>query len=236
MTLPSPPPGWLLGLDTSAAQGHLNVPAIVAAGVSALWARATDGLHDVDAVWRTGSTQRGCQDAGLPLGVYGVLEPYALSQVTAQAAHFCDASAGVDLALPPWLDFELAHNESGLAALTSAADWCDAVEQRLGRGVMVYTGPAFIETLERYAGHAADAVLARLAARPLVVAHYTGSVDRPPIVPPPWSEWAVWQASGDHAATMPGTRVPVDVDYFRGSLDDLLALGAPSSGSAAQAA
>lgn len=223
MSLPTPPSGWLLLVDTSAAQSTLDCSVFVQAGVSGIWHRATDGLHDIDKQW-SASVASSLANS-LPFGAYGVLEPYGTNSAKAQADHFCDVLSGSGWTLPPWLDFELAHGISGLSALSSAAIWCDEVEQRLGRGVMIYTGPSFVETLEKYAGSAADGVLAELAKRPLSVAHYNGGPPKSPSVPTPWSDWTIWQASGDHAATIPGTTRDIDVDYFRGTLDALLAIG-----------
>jgi len=223
MSLPTPPADWLLLVDTSAAQGRLDCSVFVKAGVSGIWHKATEGLHDVDTQWKASAASSLANK--LPFGAYGVLEPYGSTKAQAQANHFCDTIENTGWTLAPWLDFELAHGVSGLDALTAAAIWCDAVEQRLGRGVCVYTGPSFIQTLEKYAGHTADAVLAKLGARPLVVAHYNGGPPKSPMVPPPWKDWTIWQASGDHAAKIPGTTKDIDVDFFRGTIDDLLGIG-----------
>lgn len=224
--LVAPRPGWLLGVDTGVDQGEFDVPALVAAGIAFAYHRATDGINDVDGQWIASS--RASVSAGLPFGAYGVLEPYTLDKVAAQASHFCDVVKDSGATLAPWLDFELAHGVSGLVALQAAAAWCDAVEQGLGIGVIVYTGPAFIETLERYAGPAADEVLAKLATRPLAVAHYGVAK---PAVPPPWytpdeDGWTFWQSSGNGVAKLPwAPHRDVDVDWFRGTIVDLLALG-----------
>lgn len=224
MTLPIPPPGWSLCLDVSRFQGHLDIPALIAAHVSGLWARATDGLHDVDSEYRR--TSAACVVNALPFGAYGVLEPYGLGAVEAQAAHFASVVSDSGATLPPWCDFELAHGLSGYVALACAADWCDEVEARLGVAPMIYTGPAFIRTLETYAGHAADAVLARLGKRGLAVADYLSgheAIDpttHAPRVPPPWSEARIWQV-GPYGAHLPGTQTPVDVDWVRGCVADL---------------
>jgi GH25 family lysozyme M1 (1,4-beta-N-acetylmuramidase) len=224
--LVAPRSGWLLGVDTGLDQGLLDVPALQAAGVAFGYHRATDGIHDIDPQWTASS--KASADAGLPFGAYGILEPYTLDKVAAQASHFCDVVRDSGATLAPWCDFELAHGESGLAALQAAAAWCDSVEQSLGIGVVVYTGPSFVETLERYAGPAADEVLVRLARRPLAVADYGVAK---PAVPPPWRTpdgdgWTIWQASGDGAAKLPwAPHRDVDVDWFRGTVADLVALG-----------
>ena len=226
MPIPKAPDGMILGVDTSTYQGKLDVPALMADGVSFsfLYCKATDGRQTVDTQFA--ATVAACRAAGLPWGCYGVLEPYGASAVQQQAAHFVGIVADAGATLPPWLDFELAHGETGSVALQCAADWCDAVGFALGVQPWVYTGPSFIETLERDAGFS-DAI-ARLGQRRLVVAHYTQDYARPPIVPSPWGDWTLWQASGGKAesrnyATLPGTQIAVDVDLFRGTVQDLLA-------------
>jgi lysozyme len=222
MSIPKAPPGYLLGVDTGQSQGRVDAAALVAAGVGFQIIRATDGLHDVDPELSYSVAQ--AKAAGLPFGCYGVLEPYALEQAAAQAAHFVDTVHGLGADLCPCLDFELAHGQTGLVALEAAAAWCDAVEAALGQRVMVYTGPSFIETLEKFADSADSDALAALGQRPLWLAQYTALQARV-TVPPPWRDWSVWQSSGDGAATLPGRSIDVDIDIFRGTVDDLRALG-----------
>lgn len=224
MSLPKPPPGWLLLLDVGQSQGRIDVPALLAAGVSGLWVRATDGEHDVDP--RCEETAASCLREGMPFGFYAVLEPYGLQRAVTQAAHFVSLARGTGATLPPWLDFELARGESASVALASAVAWRDDVEQALGRTPMVYAGPAFLLQLEQLAGVAGAGSAVALARSPLCVAHYTGAVTRPPRVPPPWGDWTCWQASGDGAARLP-SGADVDVDYFRGTIEELAAIGCP---------
>lgn len=224
MSLPTPPAGWLLLLDVGRDQGRIDVPALAAAGVSGLWVRATDGEHDVDP--RYLETAASCVREGMPFGCYGVLEPYGLQRATAQAGHFVALAGNTGATLPPMLDFELARGVSASVALASAVAWRDDVEEALGRTPMVYAGPAFMLQLEQLAGQAGAGSAVALARSPLAVAHYTGAVTRPPRVPPPWGDWCVWQASGDGAAKLP-SGADVDVDYFRGTVEELVAIGLP---------
>ena len=227
------PAGWIMGVDTSRAQGTIDAGALKRAGVSFLFAKATDGINSTDPQWAR--TVTACQAARLPVGGYGVLEPYGRAKVAAQARHFAATlKAAGPLDLPPVCDFELAAGQTGIEALASAAEWCDLVEASLGRRAILYTGPAFFDLLARYAGPSGDAITARLATRPLWIAHYGRALTRGPNVPRAWSDWALWQAMGDPAgagqvermwAKMPGTQRAIDVDYFRGPIEDLIALG-----------
>jgi lysozyme len=230
--LPTPPAGWLLTLDVGRAQGRIDVPALVAAGVSALCIRATDGEHDVDPEFER--TAAACVAEGLDFGCYFVLEAYGPKRAEGQGRHFAEVTKASGATLPGWIDFELAHGLSGLDALRSAVIVRDFLRGELGGELVLYTGPSFVETLERYAGHAGDPVVASLGSSPLAVAHYTQSVETLPSVPPPWDDWLYWQASGDakasrNFATLPGRSTVVDVDFPRATLDELRALGPSSS-------
>lgn len=236
MSLPAPRDGWQFVLDTSIAQGlAIDAHALRDAGVSLLIARATDGLHDRDAAYP--ATVATCRAAGLPVWGYGVLEPYQLDEAPGQAAHFCDvvdAAGGADGLV---IDLELGKGQPAHVLLDSAAVWVDAVEQRMGRPVIVYTSSSFVGELASMAGSAGAASLAFLSARPLWVADY-GSGHRVldptrdrPRVPVPWLREteplrgaAIWQV-GPLGATLPGRRTPVDVSWYPGTLEGLLALG-----------
>lgn len=231
----APPfPGWITGVDVSQFQGKIDARALLSAGVSFAFVRASDGVYDVDARWN--ETSASCAREGLPFGAYGVLEPYGSSRAIAQADHFCRTVEGKLGTLPPVLDFELANNLTGVDALRSAAIWCDRVEKKLGRRVIVYTAPAFFSTLARFAGKQGEPFVDALASRPLWIAHYTGRDTKPPIVPAPWSSWSIWQASGDRPRagnvgspnfrTVPWSKaIDLDVNFYRGTIDDLIALG-----------
>lgn len=225
--LPSARDGWLLGVDTSQFQGVLDVPALAAAGVGFLVARATYGSSGwVDPRWT--ATAEACVAEELPFGGYGVLVPN--QDPAAQARRWVAQVRDSGATIPGWCDFELAAHETAIAALLACAVWCDEAEAGLGRRVFVYASPSFIEGLEQLAGKAAEPVLARLVPRPLVVADY-GSGRRvldptkdSPRVPPPFPRVTVWQV-GPFGETLPRTGTAVDIDWFQGTVDELVALG-----------
>lgn len=232
--IPVPPEGWIVGVDISDAQGLVDGEALAAAGVSFAYLKVSDGRHDAQRYAATNA--RAIIAAGIPVGFYGVLEPYGVEAVEAQVVNLCRRieETGITPTLPPWCDFELAAGQSGIAALTSAAIWCELTEAATGRRPMIYTGPAFFALLAHYAGSAGVPVLARIARFPLAVAHYGRTIARGPDVPAPWQDWTVWQYSGDPAGAgqkarpwskLPGSRGAVDVDFFRGTIEDLRALG-----------
>jgi GH25 family lysozyme M1 (1,4-beta-N-acetylmuramidase) len=246
--LPAPPDGWSLVVDVWSGTGPIDVAALQAAGVIAVIAKATDGFHGGDLTQaldkRWAATSRALLDGGIALSAYGVLEPSAdpaaQGKLFARAIQDAYQTTGAKL-FCPCLDWELAAHLTGLQAIAGARAYVEAAEDVLGRTVGVYTGPAFVLTLERYAGAAAADDLAVLQERPLWLADYTGSHDRRPPVPAPWAgsyapgdesrRRLLWQASGDRKSsprnygTLPWNDTDVDVDLFDGGEDELLQLG-----------
>ena len=230
MTLPAAPPGYLLGVDTSRAQGpHLDSDALQAAGVSFVIVKATDGYRDRghEPTWEAHG--RATLDAGAVLGAYGVLEPYPSTEAAAQANHFCDVVQGTSAQLVA-LDFELGKGRPASDLLRSARIWLDTVEARLGLRPLLYTMPMFWNALVKWANRDGDADAESIATHPLWLADYGSGAraldpmsDRPR-VPFEWAEpgCAIWQV-GPHGATLPGG-VAVDVNYFEGDRSALLAL------------
>jgi lysozyme len=102
-----------------------------------------------------------------------------------------------------------------------AIQWIETVESRLGVTPIVYLSPAFATEILRNAP--------ALERFPLWLAHYTGAAA--PDVAKPWNSWTFWQYTRE--GKTPGVTLPVDLDRFNGSLDDLKALAVkakPSSG------
>lgn len=228
MSFPSPRDGWSLGVDTSVAQGRLSVASLVQAGVEFAYHKATDGCEGVviDKQWQNSSAAS--RDFGLPFGGYGVLEPH--EDPVRQADLYCDAVERSGATLPPMLDFELARGLTGDTAFAKALAWVLHVEKRLRRTVLVYTGPNFVDTLDRFDTPKGHSKLLELAKRPLFVAHYTQSYNHLPDVPHAWGDWLIWQASGGravcrNAAQIPHTNCDIDIDWLRGPVSVLVDFG-----------
>lgn len=220
MSLPKPREGWSLGLDVSVYQGPLSAERIEELRrweVCFIFARA---VHGITPDTRFEDTAEACAIAGMPLGAYGVLT--AAGDAEAQAQAFLSSTSVLEAPLPPVLDFEVAPGLTGSKALARARRWLDAVEDGVGRQAIVYTYPSFWSEITRLAGTVGAADAAAIATRPLWIAHYGV---HSPIVPPAWEDWTLWQASGNGAAKLPGTSVDVDVDWYRGPVEELRALG-----------
>lgn len=218
--LPKPRDGWLLGVDVSTFQGEIT--AELAAQLAAYEARFVfaRAVHGTTPDRQYTNTIETCSAAGLMVGAYGVLTPKG--DADEQARAFVERFEAHPLDLAPALDFETAGGLTGSEALSRARRWLDVVEAELGRGAIVYTGPSFWSGLVKLAGTAGAADAAAVATRPLWVAHYGV---HSPIVPRSWEDWTIWQASGNGAARLPGTSREVDVDWYRGTEAELLALG-----------
>lgn len=225
----------IMGIDTSVFQGVLDIEAIMAAGVEFAFHKATDGERGVDGQWSRSAAASSLH--GLPFGAYGVLHPS--QDARRQAEHFVGVVRDSGFSLAPMLDFELAYGVTALHALEDARAWLDIVEEAFGLEAIVYTGPSFIRQLAQLSGTAGAAELAAISQRMLFVAHYTQDHLRLPSVPPPWEDWTLWQSSGSYkdghgkivcvnACQLPGTSTDVDVDWYRGTIDELLALGLPA--------
>jgi|HubBroStandDraft_3_1064219.scaffolds.fasta_scaffold00080_21 GH25 family lysozyme M1 (1,4-beta-N-acetylmuramidase) len=219
----------IFGVDVSASQGVIDPKALAGAGCSFVYAKATDGINSTDKCWHDNAVVlTGFED--MPWGAYGVLEPYGIDKAEEQAQHFLTETLKFKQTLPPWLDLELAQGLKASDVVSSAIKWRDCVQQAIGRSVMVYASPAFVEQLSLLGGAPTHALLAQLAAgSPLAVAHYTGDFKWLPKVPDFWDDYVIWQTSGGRKqspnyATLPGTDIDVDVDLFRGTPSDLLAL------------
>lgn len=211
----SPHGPTLQGIDVAYPQGKAFDWSLVAAdGIRYAWIKATQGRTGVDPTWARNWTQ--ARQHGVLRGAYCFLSPD--SDPIVQADHYLRTVG--ELAsddLHPMLDVEVDRGQPAALVLDHAVRWCEHVEVRTGRPVVVYTYPSFmIGAMRIAAGHP-------LGSRPLWIAHYvvdpaTGRVYslRSPTVPAAWDGWAIWQTSGNRGPRIPGIEVDVDRDVFWG--------------------
>lgn len=151
-------------------------------------------------------------EAGAPFGGYHFYRANAGD--TQQATNFIDAVHRVLPGdLPPTLDFEGGGTGAdGLKASgITGADWLprlttflDAVEKGLGRSPMIYTSRTVWQEFVLD-----DPALDWFGDYPLWVKHwhlpestrYSQRMRRQPDLPAPWSDWTIWQYSGDFTPT-----------------------------------
>lgn len=199
------------GIDVSHYQPAVDWAAVVRTGFQYCFIKATEGVASVDR-----SFDRHWQDvrkAGLLRGAYHFFRPRvsALAQANLFLRIVKDLESGD---LPPVLDLEAPDDWSGIPCQDRAGlaiAWLEAVEQRLGITPLVYLSPSFAcEVLGNTAA---------LARYPVWVAQYTQS--EAPTIPKPWNSWTFWQHSNTRTT---GISVPVDLDWFNGSRENLKAL------------
>jgi lysozyme len=194
---------WAQGIDVSKWQGAVDWAGVKAAGLAFAFARATYGATTVDAQFAT--NWPAMKAAGILRGAYHFF--VAADDPTAQAELFLKAVGSLENGdLPPVVDVE---TDSGTSA-TLVADvqtWLDAVQAATGRRPIIYTGPNFWN----------ENMTGGFGGYPLWVAEYGVSAPKPVAG---WSRWTFWQYSSSGAAA---GLSPVDLDYFNGSIEDLLA-------------
>lgn len=203
------------GIDVSHFQPVIDWAAVVRSGFQYCFIKATDGSSSVDRSFV--QHWQAARKAGLFRGAYHFFRPR--DPASAQANLFLRVIKDLDPGdLPPVLDLEapddwihIPCNERAGMAIT----WLEAVEQRLGIAPIVYLSPSFACDILANAG-----ALGRYS---VWLAHYTRS--EAPAIPKPWSCWTFWQHGN---ARTPGISVPVDLNWFNGSRDELKALARAS--------
>jgi len=204
-----------LGIDVSFYQGAFNWTTVKNAGVKFAFLRVSDGLTYPDGQFARSWAQ--ARSVGIIRGAYQFFRPG--QDAVAQADLLVDAMGTLQPDdLPPVIDVEAT---SGLGASTVVAriqQWVDRVRARTGRTPIVYTGKYFWQD---NVGNSAA-----FKNNPLWLAQYTSASC--PDLPNAWSRWSFWQYSD--SGSIAGISGGVDVNRFNGTLADLQAFVAASSG------
>ena len=207
----------LKGVDVSTYQGKVDWVKVKASGRAFAFARVSDGLHSVDAQFKT--NWAGIKSAGLVRGVYQYFRP---SQDPVAQADLLLSNVGTLASgdLPPVIDVETDDGVSPSKVVTAVAAWVARIKDKTGVTPIIYTASGFWDTLPN---------TTQFAGETLWVANYTTQC---PSMPGTWKKWSFWQSSESGSAT--GISGSVDVDEFNGTLADLeaLASGSPAAASA----
>lgn len=192
----------LSGIDVSKWQGTVNWKSVQQAGVAFAFARATYGTSEVDSYFS--DNWQGMKDAGIIRGAYHFF--LAADDPTQQADFFIRTVGSLSPDdLPPVIDVESASGtSSNLAA--DVQTWLNVVEQGLGRRPIIYTAPSYWN----------EYMTSGFGDYPLWVAEY--GVSSPKAVNG-WTNWTFWQYSS--TGTIGGVNGSVDLDYFKGTYQDL---------------
>lgn len=212
----------ILGVDVYAGYGRIDWARAQASGVRFAILKCTQGNDGKDP--RFDENAMGCRNAGIPAAPY--LFGYPLpadpehpgrgpEEQAARLFHDCKGLGTQDGDLPPVLDiewpphFEREKSTSKIldrwtqwnVTSDSIATWalaCLAELERLFKRLpVVYTYPNFWQSLGDAGRNPA------FARYPLWIANYTYPREwqppshAQPIVPAPWTDWAIWQFSAD---------------------------------------
>ncbi|GAA0381581.1 hypothetical protein Acor_53270 [Acrocarpospora corrugata] len=189
------------GIDVSDWQGAIDWSAQAETDMEFAFARATEGDGVVDARFTENWAAMG--RSGLVRGAYHVARPDG--DPLTQARHFLDT---VRLAPGDLAAVEFKRGDALPADRVAAFGrrWCAEVARRCGLRPLVWT----------HAHFAAEGHCEGLETYPLWITAPGHPMGRP-AVPPPWHSWTIHQYAGS----------PIDLDFFAGTLAELLALGAP---------
>lgn len=191
------------GIDVSKWQSNVNWQSVKEAGVAFAFARATYGNTEVDSHFQT--NWQAMKDAGIIRGAYHFF--VSADDPTSQAQLFIKTVGSLASGdLPPVIDVEADSGTSG-SLVANVQTWLNTVEQALGLTPIIYTAPSY---WNEYMSNA-------FGRYPLWVAEY--GVSTPKSVNG-WSKWTFWQYS--QSGNLGGIN-PVDMDYFNGSMADLMA-------------
>lgn len=194
-----------MGIDVSHYQGAINWQSVKQAGTAFAFAKATDGGSDVDSQFK--NNWQGMKSAGVIRGAYHFFEP--TQDATAQANNFVRTVESLQPGdLPPVIDVEVNNGVSNSQMIDSVTTWLAIVQQSLNRTPMIYTMASF------WNAHLSS----NFGDYPLWVAHYNVAS---PTIPQGWSNWEFWQHS--QSGSVSGVTGSVDLDWFNGSLSDLMA-------------
>jgi lysozyme len=193
------------GIDVSHHQNDISWKRVRRAGIRFAFIRTSDGLEIPDT--RFTKNWAGAKRAGLLRGAYQYFRPD--QDPTAQADALIRAIGTDHGELPPVIDVETDGVKLPVELASRVQTWVSRVREKLRVEPIVYTGPEFWRDKTKNA----DAV----ASQPLWIAHYTRGC---PSVPAPWKMWTFWQYTDN--GRISGIEGPVDLDYFRGTYDELL--------------
>ena len=208
-------PGFLDGIDVSAVQGAIDWPAVAEAGFRFAVIKASEGANYCDP--RALQNLAGARAAGLRTGVY-MFARVSQGDAEAQAERLWTCIGDTMPSFRLVLDLESAPaGTPGTDVVRLGEALSEALERRFGRAPILYSYPSFLRSL----GPAlAPSTLARC---PLWIAQYSSTTTpwapdegAQPAVQAPWTDWAIWQYSGNGGYRVPGVPGDCDRNLFKG--------------------
>ena len=198
----------ITGIDVSSYQGNVSWSQVKGAGRQFAFARISDGLNSVDS--KFAQNWPAMKAAGVVRGSYQFFRPSQDAGLQAQMVLDKLAAAGglQPGDLPPVLDLESADGLTSSVVVTKAKAWLAKIESTLKVKPIVYTA-AFMSGVigTNFGGYT------------LWVANYEATC---PTMPSGWTDWQFWQHSDK--GSVAGIGGAVDLNYFNGTLPELMAL------------
>lgn len=208
----------LYGIDASRYQEWIDWKKVKHSGVSFALLKATENISYTDPTFE--DNVKGAVDQGIIPGSYHFFLPQA--DPLLQARHYAEvinAAFSSHPCLPPCIDLETSG--LGRTGLNQAIrSFLQELTRLTGRRAMIYTSPGFWSTYLPVPvisqGHLTRCDVDWAASYPLWLAHYTTGW---PSQVYPWAGWTFWQYSS--SGKIPGVSTRVDMNLFKGTLDDL---------------
>jgi lysozyme len=206
------------GIDVSYWQAEIDWSSVSLTDRRFAFIKATEGLSYSDPTFA--GNWKGAGDAGLLRGAYAFFHPN--QDAKAQAKRFVEIvrSQNDPGELPCSVDLEVTDGLPSKKIISGVKTWLDEVEQALGRQPMIYSGVAFLEANFVENGTAPAWVQDYQLWLGWFPSQYRAGMS--PLMPRGWSNWAFWQYSGK--GVVKGIPAPVDLDFFNGTLEELLKL------------
>jgi GH25 family lysozyme M1 (1,4-beta-N-acetylmuramidase) len=208
-------------IDVSHWNGTIDFSKVSAAGVKAVYAKATNGTSNTDNTFD--GNIKNARAQGMLVGGYHFL----LSQQdpTAQAAHFVTFTEKYKLDLLPVVDVEWDmkgktdqwKSVPAAARVAMVGRFCDEIRTRTGRLPLIYTATSWWKPM---IGDVKSYKTVKFGDCPLWIARYASTVGG---LPAPWSSYAIWQYSA--TGSVSGIKGNTDLDSLNVSLESLKAAG-----------
>jgi lysozyme len=202
----------LQGIDVSHIQGVIDWEAVAgdASNIKFAYVKATEGTSFIDPEFSV--NYAALESVGIKRGAYHFFHPS--DPIPAQVQNFLKVLGDMQQGdLPPVLDVEVSNGLSPDSVADNILQWLEQVKNALNCTPLIYTSSGF------WNGSVGTNSL--FATYPLWIAEYT--MRAAPILPQGASDYAFWQYSS--TGSINGIQVPVDLDYFNGSEDNLNLLG-----------
>lgn len=204
---PKSPGSKVMGFDIYHGDNVTSWPEIKAGGIKFVAVKATEGLNYLDPSYV--KNRAGAKNAGIIFGAYHFI--HMDLDGAAQAKYFAqyvNGNGGIDDSDFLMLDWETTNGDPHSVSedpVTIKA-FLDTIKSIMGRRCFVYVGFPMVNAVNNPAF---------LAEYPFWLADYQSHAT----VPAPWTNWNVWQTTGD--AKIVGMSNPGDSDTFKGNLQDL---------------